>query len=220
MKLALLKTCAVPFAVVYMGACSRGAQHFVCVRADRSVSAPSAYPFAVDNARVGKYAPESKSGAGHFYDDVLEYRVWFHPERGADPLNGNDDYYVAFAQYEKAEHLSKSSKGAEEPVVLVRQYEWINEPEPSHYLAEKGNRITEWQVKWLDGSKRTSESIREFLKHPKPAEESKPQSDEEEGKSVPVSVRLAVLPPLRSWRKTKPFLINCVGGHVFRPDQP
>lgn len=41
-----------------------------------------------------------------------------------------------------------------------------------------------------------------------------------EGKSVPVSFRLAVLPPLRSWRKTKPFLINCVGGHVFRPDHP
>ena len=35
-----------------------------------------------------------------------------------------------------------------------------------------------------------------------------------EGQSVPVSVKLAVLPPFRSWRKTEPFLINCVGGHV------
>jgi len=39
-----------------------------------------------------------------------------------------------------------------------------------------------------------------------------------EGKSV--SVNLAVLPPLRTWRKSKPFLINCAGGRVFKPDQP
>jgi hypothetical protein len=134
----------------------------------------------MDIAEVGKYAPNSKSGAGYFYDDVLEYRVWFHPERGALPLNGDQDYYVAFAQYEKAEELSKSSNGAENPLVLVRQYEWVNEPEHGHYLAEKGNRIAEWQVKWLDGSKRSSDSISEFLKHPKPAGESIKQSDEGE----------------------------------------
>ena len=39
-----------------------------------------------------------------------------------------------------------------------------------------------------------------------------------EDKSVPVSVKLAALPPLRPWRKSKPFLINCAGGHVFKPD--
>jgi putative acetyltransferase len=150
------------------------------VRADHSISKPSAYPHAIDNQQVGKYPPEAKSGAGYFYDDVLEYRVWFHPEHGAEPLNGNDDYFVAFAQYEKAEELSKSTKGAEEPLVLVRQLEWIDEPEPGHYVAEKGNRITEWKVRWLQGSKRAPDSIGEFLKHPKPAEESKPESDEEE----------------------------------------
>jgi hypothetical protein len=41
-----------------------------------------------------------------------------------------------------------------------------------------------------------------------------------EGKSVPVSVNLATLPPLRSWRKSKPFSIDCLGGHVFKPGQP
>jgi hypothetical protein len=41
-----------------------------------------------------------------------------------------------------------------------------------------------------------------------------------EGKSVPVSVKLGNLPPLRSSRKSKPFLINCTGGHVFKIDQP
>ena len=176
MRFVFGKTGVVLLALICLAGCDKKAQQFVCVRADHSVSYPSAYPLAVDRAQVGKYAPESKSGAGYFYDDVLEYRVWFNPERGATPLNGNDDYYVAFAQYEKAEELSKSSTGAEEPLVLVRQYEWIDEPETGHYLPEKGNRITEWQLKWLAGNKRTPTSISEFLKHPKPTE----KSDEEQ----------------------------------------
>ncbi|HKW62201.1 MAG TPA: hypothetical protein VJN89_06620 [Candidatus Acidoferrum sp.] len=173
LRLALRKTSAVLFAAICIGACGASAHHFVCVRADRTVCRQSAYPIAVDNAEVGKYAPQSNSGAGYFYDDVLEYRVWFCPERGAKPVNGKDDYYVAFADYEKAEELSKASKGAEEPLVLVRQYEWINEPDPGHYQAEKGNRITEWQVKWLEGNKRAPDSISEFLRHRKAVEESK-----------------------------------------------
>lgn len=165
LRLALCRTCVVTAAVVYGGGCGAGAKHFVCVRADHTVCRQSAYPLAIDNAKVGKYAPQAKSGAGYFYDDVLEYRVWFCPEQGAKPLNGKDDYYVAFAEYERAEELSKASRGAEEPLVLVRQYEWINEREPGHYQAKKGNRVTEWQVEWLEGSKRTPDSTREFLKH-------------------------------------------------------
>jgi len=41
-----------------------------------------------------------------------------------------------------------------------------------------------------------------------------------EDKHIPVSVNLAALPPLRSWRKSQPFSMDCTGGHVFRPDQP
>lgn len=163
LRLALCKTCAVMLTAVYIGGCVAVQQHFVCVRADRTICRQSAYPHAMDNAKVGKYAAETNPGAGYFYDDVLEYRVWFCPEPGAKPLNGKDDYYVAFAEYERAEELSKASKGAEEPLVLVRQYEWINESEPGHYQAEKGNRITEWQVEWLEGSKRTPDSARDFL---------------------------------------------------------
>jgi putative acetyltransferase len=177
---ALLKYVTVLYAMVCFVGCHSETQHFVVVRADHSVSERSAYPLAIDNAQVGKYPPESKSGAGYFYDEVLEYRVWFHPERGAEPRNGSDDYFVAFAQYEKAEELSKSAKGAEEPLVLVRQFEWINESKPHQYLAEKGNRVTEWQVKWLRGNKRNPDSIGEFLKHPRPADESEPQSGEKE----------------------------------------
>lgn len=145
------------------------ASGFTVVRADRQVAGPSTFPVAVDPSRVGLYSPEAKSGAGYFYDDVLEYRVWFHPENGADPLNGKNDYFVAFAQYEAAQALSKKTPGAEEPCVLVRQYEWIDEPEPGHFVPKKAERITEWQVKWLPAGKRTAESIPEFMKHPKEA---------------------------------------------------
>ncbi len=41
-----------------------------------------------------------------------------------------------------------------------------------------------------------------------------------EGKSVPVSVKLTALPPLRSWRKSKPFSVDCIGGRVFKLDGP
>ena len=139
------------------------------MRADRTVSLPSAYSVAVDPSRVGTYAPDTKSGSGYFYDDVLEYRVWLHPDNGAAPLNGDKDYFVAFAQYERAEAFSKSTAGAEEPIVLVLQREWINEPTPGEFHAERTERIAEWRVKWLAGNKRGPDTISNFLAHPKPA---------------------------------------------------
>jgi hypothetical protein len=130
---------------------------------DRSTSAPSAYPQAVDLKSVGTYPGEKKSRAGYFYDDVLEYRVWFYPQ------GAGDDRYAAFAQYEQASAFSKATPNAEAPLVLVRQRQWIDEPEPGHYVPESGERLTDWQVQWLSGNKRTSDSITEFMKHPKPA---------------------------------------------------
>jgi hypothetical protein len=132
-------------------------------RADHHAASPtSAYPLAVDLSRVGKYPSATKSGAGYFYDDVLEYRVWFYPE------GGGDDQYEAFAQYEQALAFSKATPNSEEPLVLVRQLEWIDEPERGHYIPRKGERITEWDVRWLTGSKRNSDSVLDFLKHPRP----------------------------------------------------
>src|SRR5438045_1271580 len=57
--------------------------------------------------------------------------------------------------------------GAESPIVLVRQLEWISEPEHGYFIPEKEERITEWQVQWLAGNKRGPNSIQEFLKHPR-----------------------------------------------------
>lgn len=129
---------------------------------NQSVLANSAFPTAIDPKRVGTYPSATKSGAGYFYDDVLEYRVWFYPE------GGGDDKYAAFAQYEPAESFSKTTRDAEEPLVLIRQREWIDEPNPGQYIPRRGERITEWQVRWLAGSKRADDSIAEFMKHPRP----------------------------------------------------
>jgi putative acetyltransferase len=150
---------------------------FTKIFTNRTVYGSSAYPLAVDPSRVGKYPAETLSGAGYFYDEVLEYRVWQHPEEGAPPLNGKGDYYSAFAQYEKAAEFAKTAKGAEKPLVLVRQVEWIDEPEPGKYIPKKGERITEWQVRWLDGSKRTPGSIKDFLAHPRPSREDSNAND-------------------------------------------
>jgi len=119
-----------------------------------------------------------ESGAGYFYDDVLEYRVWLHPEHGAIPLNGDQDYYYAFAEYEKAKSFSTASTGAEPPLVLVRQLEYINEPTLGRYEAVRSERITEWQVDWLAEDKRGPTSIEDFLKNPRPMKTT-PDSDDD-----------------------------------------
>ena len=38
----------------------------------------------------------TKSGGGYFYDEVLEYRVWVHPERGGPDHHEGEDYFHAF----------------------------------------------------------------------------------------------------------------------------
>ena len=98
----------------------------------------------------------SKSGGGYFYDDVLEYRVWIDSPDG--------DYFEAFASFEEAKQFSEKTSGAEEPLVLVIQHEHINEPDPGVFEHVTTDRITEWRVEWLDGGKRTAESISDFLK--------------------------------------------------------
>ena len=117
----------------------------------------SAYPIAIDAAEVGKYPALSKSGGGYFYDDVLEYRVWVHPK------GGGDDSYSAFSTFEQALAFFNQTEGAELPLVLVRQSEWINEPKPGEFVHQKGQRSTEWQVEWLKDSKRRPDSIDRFI---------------------------------------------------------
>jgi len=56
---------------------------------------------------------------------------------------------VAFAQYESAEAFSEATHGAEAPIVLVRQLEWIDEPKHGHFIPVREERMTEWQIQWL-----------------------------------------------------------------------
>jgi len=128
-----------------------------CHRTSPQQIAISAYPVAVDAQKVGSYPSLAKSGAGYFYDDVLEYRVWINPPEGGD------DYYRAFARYEDALAFSKKTLGAEEPLVLILQKQWIDEPKPGEFLVQNEERITEWRVEWLSNSRRIPGSIERFL---------------------------------------------------------
>src|SRR6266702_3697240 len=76
----------------------------------------SQYPDAIDPSRVGTYSPLAKAGGGYDWDDVLEYRVWCHPERGAADAHDGSDYYFAFATYAEAAAFSEVTPGAEEPL--------------------------------------------------------------------------------------------------------
>ena len=156
---------------VLIGGCGQQLEPFSLASADSTVAGSSRFPLAVDPMRVGRYSGRVRSGAGYFYDEVLEYRVWLHPERGAKPLAGNHDYFAAFAQYERAAAFARSAAGSEQPLVLIRQVEWINESAPGQYVVEKGDRVTEWKVEWLEGSRRGPNSISEFLANPRPARE-------------------------------------------------
>lgn len=121
------------------------------------------YPPAVDPNLVGTYPALARSGGGYVWDEVLEYRVWCHPERGAPALAGGDDYFRAFATYAEALAFSRSTLGAEEPLALIRQDEYIDEPEPGHFVHVQAVRVTEWPVEFLARPKRRANTIPDFL---------------------------------------------------------
>ena len=122
-----------------------------------------AYPDVVDPGLVGTYSPLAKVGGGLVWDDVLEYRVWCHPERGSPDLEDGSDHYYPFATYAEALSFSERTVGAEEPLALVRQCEYIAEPNPGEYLHVKEERITEWPVQFLSRPRRTQNTIPDFL---------------------------------------------------------
>ena len=121
------------------------------------------YPPVHDPARVGKYPALAKAGGGYVWDAVLEYRVWCHPERGAPDEAIGSDYFFAFTSFEEALEFSERTEGAEEPLALILQEEFIDEPEPGTYVHVKQRRITEWPVGLLSRPKRTATTIPDFL---------------------------------------------------------
>ena len=121
------------------------------------------YPDAVNPDLVGTHSPLAKAGGGYVWDDVLEYRVWCCPARGSADLADGSDYYEAFATYAEALAFSQNTKGAEEPLALVRQVEYIDEPSPGEYRHIKEQRIAEWPVEFLRRPRRTPNTIPDFL---------------------------------------------------------
>lgn len=113
---------------------------------------------------VGEYDAMAYAGGGYFYDEVLEYRVWCYPLEGAEDVFEGEDYFYAFPDYEEALEFSKLERGRQNPIALIRQFEWINEYEPGKYRHERGERIAEWDADNLKGRFRTPESIDHKLK--------------------------------------------------------
>ena len=108
------------------------------------------YPAVVDPALVGTYSPLANSGAEFVWDEVLEYRVWCHPERGAPPQGDEpgDDYHIAFATYPEALAFSERTPGSEEPLALVLQWESIDEPTAMSDMLRSQHRF-ETQPRWM-----------------------------------------------------------------------
>ena len=128
------------------------------------------YPPVVDPIKVGEYPAVVKAGGGYVWDAVMEYRVWCHPHEGADdPDNDGSDYYYAFDTYAEALAFSESTKGADKPLALILQKEFIEEPKPGEYVHRKEERLTEWPVEFLRRPKRTVRTIPDFLSPNAPA---------------------------------------------------
>jgi len=127
------------------------------------------YPDAIDPTQVGEYPALSKAGGGYVWDAVLEYRVWCHPERGTEDHDDGSDYYYPFATYAEALAFSEATAGAEEPLALIRQDEYIDEPTSGEYVHKKEVRITEWPVEFLSRPRRTPSTFPAFLAPDAPA---------------------------------------------------
>jgi putative acetyltransferase len=127
------------------------------------------YPRVIDPEKVGSYPALAGAGGGFVWDEVLEYRVWCHPENGAPDEDDGNDYFYCFASYAEALEFSQQTKGAEEPLALILQREYISEPEPGQYIHMKEERVTEWPVTFLSRSRRTERTIPDFMSPDAPA---------------------------------------------------
>ena len=100
-------------------------------------------PSVIDPAKVGEYPASAMAGGGYVWDAVLEYRVWCHPQPGTPEYDEGSDYYYVFEHYEDALECSEATPGAAEPLALLLQEEYIDEPATGVYIHMKEQRITE-----------------------------------------------------------------------------
>ncbi len=121
------------------------------------------YPNAIDPSKVGTYPAAAGTGGGYVWDEVLEYRVWCHPERRAPDVRDGNDYFYAFATYSEALEYSLNTPGAEQPLALILQREYINETQPGNFVHVVEERIAEWSVEFLQRPRRTPATIPDFF---------------------------------------------------------
>ena len=126
-------------------------------------SSPTIYPPVLDPERVGTYDAVAGAGGGFVWDAVLEYRVWCHPKAGAPDLEDGSDYFYSFASYEEALEYSQTNPGTEEPLALVLQREYIDEPEVGEYRHVREKRIAEWPVEFLRRPPRDKNTLNRFF---------------------------------------------------------
>lgn len=127
------------------------------------------YPDVLDPDLVGYFDAKVGAGGGYVWDDVLEYRVWLYPEEGATDEDDGCDYYRPYASYEEAFEFYKSTKGAQEPIALVLQREYIGEDKEGDFEHVAESRLTEWPVEFLSRPKRTPRTIPDFFAPDAPA---------------------------------------------------
>jgi len=127
------------------------------------------YPEVLDPDLVGSFDAATNAGGGYVWDAVLEYRVWCQPELGAPNECDDMDYFHPFANYEEAVAFSNGTVGAEPPLALILQREYISEDVPGQYAHIKKARITEWPVEFLSRPRRTARTIPDFLASDAPA---------------------------------------------------
>ena len=121
------------------------------------------FPSAVDPEKVGSYPASAKAGGGYVWDEVLEYRVWCHPERGAEDLAEGNDYYFPFAELAEAKSFAAKTAGSSAPLALILQREYIDEPEAGHYIHAMEERVAEWPFEFLSRPRRSANTIPDFL---------------------------------------------------------
>lgn len=121
------------------------------------------YPEVKNPELVGSYESLAFAGGGYVWDEVLEYRVWCYPKNGAENLMDGEEYYYPFESYDEAEMFYQSTNGAQSPLALILQNEYIDEPEFGRYIHVKEQRITEWPVVFLYRPQRTENTIPNFM---------------------------------------------------------
>ena len=119
-------------------------------------------PSVLDESLVGTYPAAAKAGGGLVWDAVLEYRVWCHPG------DGGSDYFRPFSTYESALAFAQTTEVAENPLALVLQEEYIDEPTAGEFRHVRERRVAEWPVQFLRRPRRTPRTIPEFMSSPAP----------------------------------------------------